>query len=409
MIMANSEAPNEAAWQVLDRATAQRKLLLDAGYVPLPANGKAPSIKAWSAIQPTEDDICKWEQEHREATNTGIQTRTTPAVDIDCLDPKVADELQELLWSTVGDNGQVMVRYGRPPKRAILFQTDMPFFKIATPTFTSPDQCKHRVEILCDGQQVIVFGKHPDTGQYYRWSNGEPGAVGRDELPYLNETLAKDFVAKATELMRAKGWTEDRPKKGNGQAAPQHGAEFDSMYGDREQKYALAALDGCAADLAGATKGERNAKLNAVAFRMGTLLARRWIARDEVVARLLLAAHENGLVADDGEAAARKTLQSGLEAGEARPHSDLEEHAAGTETRRESDTKASCEIIACRVADVEAKPVDWLWDARIARGKLTLVAGEPGLGKSQIGIDLHARLSAGALWPDGTVRLSPTA
>jgi AAA domain len=57
-------------------------------------------------------------------------------------------------------------------------------------------------------------------------------------------------------------------------------------------------------------------------------------------------------------------------------------------------------IIACRISDVEAKPVEWLWDGRIARGKLTLVAGEPGLGKSQIGIDLHARLSTGSIWPD---------
>jgi putative DNA primase/helicase len=66
-----------------------------------------------------------------------------------------------------------------------------------------------------------------------------------------------------------------------------------------------------------------------------------------------------------------------------------------------NDSTGTSEIIACRVSDVEAKPVDWLWDGRIARGKITLVAGEPGLGKSQIAIDLHARLSTGALWPGG--------
>jgi putative DNA primase/helicase len=68
--------------------------------------------------------------------------------------------------------------------------------------------------------------------------------------------------------------------------------------------------------------------------------------------------------------------------------------------QQHSDTGTS-EIIACRVSDVEAKPVDWLWDGRIARGKITLIAGEPGLGKSQIAIDLHARLSTGAPWPGG--------
>jgi putative DNA primase/helicase len=60
------------------------------------------------------------------------------------------------------------------------------------------------------------------------------------------------------------------------------------------------------------------------------------------------------------------------------------------------------EIITCRVADITPRPIDWLWQPRLARGKITLIAGDPGLGKSQIGIDLHARLSSGNYWPDGT-------
>jgi hypothetical protein len=60
------------------------------------------------------------------------------------------------------------------------------------------------------------------------------------------------------------------------------------------------------------------------------------------------------------------------------------------------------EIITRRIADVTPRPIDWLWDRRLARGKITLIAGDPGLGKSQIGIDLHARLSSENYWPDGT-------
>lgn len=66
-----------------------------------------------------------------------------------------------------------------------------------------------------------------------------------------------------------------------------------------------------------------------------------------------------------------------------------------------STPSQSGEIILCRAADVEAQSIDWIWNGRIARGKLTLIAGDPGLGKSQIGIDLHARVSIGARWPDG--------
>jgi putative DNA primase/helicase len=63
---------------------------------------------------------------------------------------------------------------------------------------------------------------------------------------------------------------------------------------------------------------------------------------------------------------------------------------------------AEGEVITCRVADITPRPIDWLWEPRLARGKITLVAGDPGLGKSQIGIDLHARLSSENYWPDGT-------
>ncbi len=53
-----------------------------------------------------------------------------------------------------------------------------------------------------------------------------------------------------------------------------------------------------------------------------------------------------------------------------------------------------------RAADVTPQPVSWLWPGRLARGKQTFIAGDPGMGKSQITIDVAARLSAGAKWPD---------
>jgi len=55
-----------------------------------------------------------------------------------------------------------------------------------------------------------------------------------------------------------------------------------------------------------------------------------------------------------------------------------------------------------RCADVEMKEVDWLWSNHLARGKLTLLAGDSTLGKSQISISLAAALTKeGSEWPDG--------
>ncbi len=49
------------------------------------------------------------------------------------------------------------------------------------------------------------------------------------------------------------------------------------------------------------------------------------------------------------------------------------------------------------VADVEMKEVEWVWPLRLARGKMTIIAGETGLGKSQIACDVAARIRAGGV------------
>ncbi len=56
--------------------------------------------------------------------------------------------------------------------------------------------------------------------------------------------------------------------------------------------------------------------------------------------------------------------------------------------------------VIVRLSDVEPESVEWLWPGRIALGKLTLVAGDPGLGKSFLTLDMAARVSTGAGWPD---------
>ena len=53
------------------------------------------------------------------------------------------------------------------------------------------------------------------------------------------------------------------------------------------------------------------------------------------------------------------------------------------------------------LSDVEPEEVNWLWPKRVARGKYTLLAGDAGLGKSYLSLDIAARVSVGGKWPDG--------
>ena len=53
------------------------------------------------------------------------------------------------------------------------------------------------------------------------------------------------------------------------------------------------------------------------------------------------------------------------------------------------------------LSDVQPEAVDWLWFGRLALGKLTLIDGDPGLGKSLLSLDSTARVTTGSAWPDG--------
>jgi putative DNA primase/helicase len=54
------------------------------------------------------------------------------------------------------------------------------------------------------------------------------------------------------------------------------------------------------------------------------------------------------------------------------------------------------------LADVEARPVEWLWRDRIPLGMLSLLAGHPGLGKTWLCLYLAACVSRGATLTDGS-------
>lgn len=59
------------------------------------------------------------------------------------------------------------------------------------------------------------------------------------------------------------------------------------------------------------------------------------------------------------------------------------------------------EPVFSRLADVQAEPVPWLWQDWLPAGTLSILDGDPGLGKSTLTLDLAARVSRGwAMPPD---------
>ena len=74
--------------------------------------------------------------------------------------------------------------------------------------------------------------------------------------------------------------------------------------------------------------------------------------------------------------------------------------ALGLESPHHSgSTGASLSVTTIR--DVLREEITWLWQKRIPRGKLVVIGGDPGLGKSYLTLDIAARVSLGGPWPDG--------
>lgn len=67
-------------------------------------------------------------------------------------------------------------------------------------------------------------------------------------------------------------------------------------------------------------------------------------------------------------------------------------------------SKPTVELV--RASDLEPEPVDWLWQDHIPRGKLTVLGGAPGTGKTTIAMKIASTVTTGGRWPDGGV--SPT-
>jgi hypothetical protein len=57
--------------------------------------------------------------------------------------------------------------------------------------------------------------------------------------------------------------------------------------------------------------------------------------------------------------------------------------------------------VGVSMADIEPEAVEWLWSRRIPKGKVTILDGDPGKGKSTILYDLAARITSGRPLPDG--------
>jgi putative DNA primase/helicase len=65
-----------------------------------------------------------------------------------------------------------------------------------------------------------------------------------------------------------------------------------------------------------------------------------------------------------------------------------------------SEYKEAVELVCA--TEVNPEPISWLWEGYLAVGKLHILGGAPGTGKTTISMALAAVVSRAGCWPDGT-------
>jgi hypothetical protein len=181
-----------------EEITTARLRVFENGYLPTAVDGKDAVEVGWrDPANITPETIMASVQRHPRASNTGGNTMYMPAFDTDIRHPEAARAAQDYLRERFGDRGTWVRRVGMPPKCADLFQTAVPFKKI-TRQMVAPGEDPdaggykpHGIEVLCDGQQVVLFGIHPDTQKPYTYPLGAtPLNTLRTELPEITEAEA---------------------------------------------------------------------------------------------------------------------------------------------------------------------------------------------------------------------------
>lgn len=124
----------------------------------------------WHDFETLPSHLLKWAT--WKGAGVGVRCRQVCAVDIDVLDPDLADLVELAVTETLG---AAPVRVGRWPKRLLMYA--VPAGESITARqlhFADSAGRRHLVEILGAHQQFVVAGIHPGTGQPYGWDNWMP-------------------------------------------------------------------------------------------------------------------------------------------------------------------------------------------------------------------------------------------
>jgi hypothetical protein len=132
-----------------------------------------------------------------------------------------------------------------------------------------------------------------------------------------------------------------------------------------------------------------------------------FLSRLQVSDRLNEIADAYGLYAEHGIDEVQRIIADGLDRAiepQSKPARKANAALSTRNTTRNNRANGGGGLVSKLAADIKPESVTWLWPGRLAIGKHTCVAGEPGTGKSQLSIAIIAAITTGGEWPCGEGR-----
>jgi hypothetical protein len=321
--------------------------LAEAGMAVFPCDANKKPLVKWRQFSSSDTDaVAQWWSQYPNAL---------PGIDLEKCDLVVLD----------GD------RHGGPDGRTALrelLQAQPDYNPPATPRALTPGNGAH-VYFCQNGHELTNSRGDLPAGIDVRGAGGyviAPYTVLPDGRRYQTVPKAPDLIStyKAGTIPPIPegivALLEARKSNRVAESGADSGGEPEQAKpGIRERAYAEAALEGCTQELAACAPGKRNELLNALAYRLGRMIACGWLARGRVEADLSGSMQTNGYTDEEGTGAVEATLRSGIDAGMLEPHPDLGEGAAA-ENEAEVEEKKQPDVEPCGLDTVIRVFDEWL-------------------------------------------------
>ena len=174
--------------------------------VAVGAGSKVPIFPDWETHKVTDKDIERWDMQQN---NVGLRTGAFPTFDIDISNERLVSGVQRFLDQRLGSKCVARLRVDTAAKRvyekrAIIFRLDpfSPKFRKMRVTAKTPFGEDVAVELLADGQQVVIDGVHPDGSLY---ASSFSKAKSADELDVVSAATAEAAIEGVADYLREQG------------------------------------------------------------------------------------------------------------------------------------------------------------------------------------------------------------